>query len=309
MSSKRPIIGRYAPSPTGDLHMGNLRTALLAWLHARLQNGEFILRMEDLDTQRAVSGSADKILHDLEWLGLDWDGDVLYQSQRQNAYNAALDQLIAQDLIYECFCSRKDIQLAVSAPHGKTGVYPGTCKNLSEQQIENKKRNKNPAQRLKVGSATITFVDGCLGHQQQALAEQIGDFVVKRADGLFAYQLAVVVDDLAQGITDVVRGADLIDSTARQIYITQLLTASKDLSQIRYYHVPLLLDDGGARMAKRDGSESISSWQKEGDDQERLVAHLAASMGLWPQHRAISAQDLLTELDFNVFSELLSQSQ
>lgn len=307
MVPTKKIVGRYAPSPTGDLHLGNLRTALLAWLHARLQGGEFFLRMEDLDTPRTVSGAASRILRDLEWLGLDWDGDVLYQSQRHGVYQAALDQLSSHGLIYDCFCSRKDIQTAVSAPHGKNGVYPGTCLNITAEQIQAKRRTKTPAQRVKVAAAKITFDDQCLGLQQQVLAEQVGDFVVKRADGLFAYQLAVVVDDVAQGVTDVVRGADLIDSTARQIYLVQLLTVSDHQSEIRYCHVPLMMDDSGSRMAKRDGSESIQAWQQAGNNKQQLVAYLAASLGLWHEAKAVSAQDLLTELNFDKFSVSLTQ--
>lgn len=309
MASTKKIVGRYAPSPTGDLHLGNLRTALLAWLHARLQDGEFLLRMEDLDTPRTVSGSTSRVLNDLEWLGLDWDGDVLYQSQRHDVYQAALDQLSSQGLIYQCFCSRKDIQTAVSAPHGKSGVYPGTCLNITTEQIQAKTRNKTPALRVKVAAAKIIFDDECLGLQQQVLAEQVGDFVLKRADGLFAYQLAVVVDDLAQGITDVVRGADLIDSTARQIYLAQLLTASDRQSEIRYCHVPLMMDDSGSRMAKRDGSESIQAWQQAGHNKQQLVAHLAASLGLWQRGSAVSAQNLLAELNFDAFSASLAHSK
>jgi len=190
MPEKSKIIGRYAPSPTGELHFGNLRTAMLAWLHARLQGGDFIVRMEDLDTPRVVPGSADQILRDLEWLGLDWDGPVLYQSQRSDLYQYALNKLSKSGLSYQCFCSRKDILEAASAPHGNVGVYSGFCRGLSTQDIVRRKLIKAPATRVKV---------------PQQMSSSIGDFVVKRADGIFAYQLATTVDDLDQGVTEVQR--------------------------------------------------------------------------------------------------------
>ena len=289
------VVGRYAPSPTGDLHMGNLRSALLAWLHARLQGGKFIMRMEDLDTPRTVPGSADRILEDLEWLGLDWDGEVVYQSKRQALYQAALEKLRAQGLVYECFCSRKDIRQAVSAPHSKLAVYPGTCACLSIDQVQFKAQSKQAAQRVRVDDSRITFEDGCCGHQQQNLQQLVGDFVIQRADGLFAYQLAVIVDDLDQGVTDVVRGADLIDSTARQIYLSNKLQPERAAPV--YWHIPLLLNNDGTRMAKRDGSDSARNWIGSGGSSQQLVGTLAAGLGLC-QNRPISSQELLESLNF-----------
>ena len=240
------VTGRYAPSPTGDLHLGNLRTALLAWLQARLCGGRFLLRIEDLDTPRVVAGSADKILADLAWLGLDWDGEVVFQSQRSALYQLAIDELSRQDLIYPCFCSRKDIQQAASAPHMPSGVYPRTCFGLSSEEINDRARTKNPALRIKV---------------EADLEATCGDFIVKRADQLFAYQLAVVVDDLEQQVTHVVRGQDLFDSTERQQYLARLLqplSLQQNIMPINYHHVPLLCDASGQRLAKRDGSMSAS---------------------------------------------------
>lgn len=297
--------GRYAPSPTGELHLGNLRTAMLAWLHSRLQGGRFILRMEDLDIPRNVPGSADQIIKDLEWLGIDWEGEVVYQSQREMLYSQALDFLTTQELVFPCFCSRRDIQTASSAPHISTGVYPGTCRSLSEAEIRQRAKGKHPALRLKVSSHWVEFDDACLGPQRQNLAEQVGDFVIRRADKLFAYQLAVVVDDIDQGVTDVVRGADLIDSTARQIYLGQLLGAEG----IRYSHVPLLMDGSGSRMSKRDGSQSIRVWQAESKTAEQMIGVFAHSLNLVDNADPVSLQELSDELDFESFLTALKRER
>jgi len=296
MNEVKQIVGRYAPSPTGDQHLGNLRSALLAWLHARLQNGRFLVRMEDLDRPREVAGSADQILRDLEWLGLDWDGPIVYQSQRQEHYEEALQKLQAQDLIYACFCSRKDIANAVSAPHFSAGVYPQTCKNLSSTQLAQKRQEKQPSLRVTVDHHPVVFIDACQGQQQEILSEKVGDFVMQRADGLFSYQLAVVVDDLEQGVTDVVRGDDLLSSTARQYYLAQKLGTS--ISQLNYCHVPLMFDDEGERMSKRFGSTTARYWRDEGGRVEQLVGNLAASIGLRSTAEPISAEELRQSLSF-----------
>ena len=279
MSIHQSTVGRYAPSPTGDLHLGNLRTALLAWLQARLEGGQFLLRMEDLDQPRVVPGSADQILRDLEWLGLDWDGEVMYQSRRNDAYQDALEVLEKQSLVYPCFCSRKDIQSALSAPHTKTVVYPGICKNMTTEQRSEKAVLKNPALRVKVS------------HELQA---NVGDFVIKRADNLFAYQLAVVVDDIHQGITQVVRGADLLDSCSRQRYLFDLLASDKP--SIEYLHAPLMLDKEGRRLAKRDGSASIAHWRAENKSAEQLLAYLYNSLDKNDSEMDVGASISLNEL-------------
>jgi glutamyl-tRNA synthetase len=276
MQNKPYYIGRYAPSPTGRLHLGNLRTALLAWLHARLNGGEFLLRFDDLDMPRVVKGSAEQIVEDLKWLGLDWDGDIYYQSNNILRYEAALERLQQQGLIYPCFCSRKDIQQAISAPHIQLPIYPGTCSQLSEQQLSQKLQFKNPSLRYQVEDKMIRFSDCILGDQEELLRESCGDFIVKRADGLFAYQFAVVVDDIAQGVTTVVRGSDLLDSTARQIGLFE----SFGRQAPGYVHVPLLMNESGDRMAKRDGSDSIKMWKESNRSAEQLIAYLANSIGI-----------------------------
>jgi len=294
--SDKPYIGRYAPSPTGRLHLGNLRTALLSWLHARLSGGLFLLRMDDLDTPRVVDGCDQQILADLEWLGIDWDGDIYYQSQHLDDYQAVFELLQQQQKIFPCFCSRKDIQQAASAPHGKSPIYPNTCHDLSVSDIAKYQQVKEAAWRYRVDqhpSDTIEFHDGILGKHVESLQYDCGDFVVKRADTLFAYQLAVTVDDIQQGVTDVLRGADLLDSTARQIALFQILGKQEP----KYWHVPLMQDANEKRMAKRDGSASVEHWVSQGGSADSLVAYLAFSLGLVSSLEPINIKELMSRLD------------
>lgn len=292
-----PYIGRYAPSPTGALHLGNARTAVLAWLHARLNNGRFLLRMEDLDQPRVVEGSAEQILDDLQWLGLDWDGEVLVQSERLERYQAEFQALLEAGYVYPCFCSRKDIRQAISAPHGSVAVYPGTCRDLTKEQINKRARDKEPAWRFRVPDQKIVFNDGALGKLSESLALECGDFIIKRADGQFAYQLAVVVDDIAQNISSIVRGADLQQSTARQILLYRTLGATEP----EFWHVPLMLDDNHIRLSKRDGSDSIQQWRQSGKSAEQLIALLMQSVGLWPSEDEVTATQLLEQLSLSEF--------
>lgn len=285
MTSDAMIVGRYAPSPTGDLHLGNIRTALLAWLQVRLQGGKFLMRMEDLDAPRVVKGSADQILRDLEWLGLDWDGEVVYQSQRKDLYEQALKNLEQQNLVYPCYCSRKDIQQAASAPHSNGVVYSGVCRDLTDEQRNERSKIKQPAVRCKVNAQ---------------LMSECGDFVVKRADGLFAYQLAVVVDDLEQGVNTVLRGQDLFESTERQKYLAHKL--APNLPEIEYVHVPLMLDESGSRMSKRDGSQSVSEYRDKGYSAEKILGELIYSLGWRDIKDAVSTKELLRLFSNKVFS-------
>jgi glutamyl-tRNA synthetase len=309
------VVGRYAPSPTGRLHLGNVRTALLAWLSARLQGGKFYLRIEDIDTARVVQGSADQAMRDLEWLGLDWDGKVEYQTQRLELYEDALSDLRKRDLTYPCFCSRKTIQQAVAQKNTESQasgmlVYPQTCRGLSDEQQHQKAKTKSAAIRLKTQQGKSEFDDLICGVQAIDLQNQMGDFVLKRADGLHAYQLAVTVDDIEQGISEVVRGADLLNETFKQRYLASFMSATP----IDYAHVPLLLDAKGNKMSKRDGSESIDHYRAakpELSDQRlagSLVASFAHDLGLLVTD-SISANDLLSELDYASFLAVLrSQS-
>lgn len=232
--------GRFAPSPTGPLHFGSLVAAVASYLEAKTQRGEWLVRMEDLDTPRTLPGVADDILRTLEAFGLHWDGAVLYQSTRNGAYRAALDQLQQQGMLYGCACTRREI--TDSALHGVDGpVYPGTCRNGLPAGRATR------ATRVRSASARITFDDAIQGTITQDVEHEVGDFVVQRADGLYAYQLAVVVDDAAQGITDIVRGADLLDSTPRQIWLQHLL----GMPTPRYAHVPVAVNAQGEKLSKQ----------------------------------------------------------
>ncbi len=248
------VKGRFAPSPTGPLHFGSLIAAVASFLDAKSRQGAWLLRMEDLDTPRQVPGAADLILHTLEDYGFEWDGKVIYQSQRDDYYQAALQTLISRGLVYPCGCSRKEI--ADSAVHGIDGlVYPGTCRH----GLSGDKQAR--AWRVRVDDTPITFTDGIQGPQSQVLARDIGDFVLKRADGLFAYQLAVVVDDELQGISHVVRGADLLDSTPRQIYLQHALSYSSPV----YLHVPVAANAAGEKLSKQTLAQPLNGLNKSAD--------------------------------------------
>lgn len=242
--------GRFAPSPTGPLHFGSLVAALASYLEARQQQGEWLLRMEDLDTPRNMPGAADAILRSLEAFGFEWDGPVVYQSERHDLYAAALARLQEGGLVYPCGCTRKEI--ADSAIHGIEGaIYPGTCRSgLPPGKTAR-------AWRIRAENRTIGFDDAIQGHVAQNLARDIGDFVLKRADGFYAYQLAVVVDDADQAITHVVRGADLLDSTPRQIYLQQVL----GLPAMHYAHIPVVLNAQGEKLSKQTQAAAVDDRQ------------------------------------------------
>ncbi|MCW8891080.1 MAG: tRNA glutamyl-Q(34) synthetase GluQRS [Sedimenticola sp.] len=241
--------GRFAPSPSGPLHFGSLVAALGSYLDARKQQGKWLVRIEDIDPPREKKGAVSQILHTLEAFGFEWDESILYQSQRLSAYQEALDQLFAKGVLYECTCSRKEINAA--GQYGSEGIiYPGTCRLISTPSSATRKPK---AVRLMTTDHPVAFTDRVMGHQSQLLASDIGDFVLKRADGLFAYQLAVVVDDAYQGITDVVRGADLLTSTPRQIYLQNLLA----LPTPTYKHLPLVVDENGHKLSKQSQSQPV----------------------------------------------------
>src|SRR2546425_5533470 len=266
--------GRFAPSPTGELHLGNARTALLSWLWARKGGGGYAIRIEDIDTPRVRAGMAERQLDELAWLGLDWDGPPIFQSRRTDLYEDALRKLRGH--VYECFCSRTEIA-AASAPQGDEGPrYPGTCASLTRAQRAERRRTRSPSLRLRVPAGPLAFHDEIAGHQSFDTQQLVGDFVLRRGDGIFAYQLAVVVDDGAMGITQVLRGADLLASTARQILLHRLLGQREP----RWAHVPLVIAASGERLSKRDKSLSLSTLRKRGVDPRQVVAHLAGLSGL-----------------------------
>lgn len=242
--------GRFAPSPTGPLHLGSLTVALASWLQARSQRGEWYLRIEDLDRKRGRAGYADDLLRTLDRFGLYWDGPVLYQSQRDDAYHAALSRL-EQELLYPCSCTRRE--LLESQPGVDGPVYPGTCRQTPPLPATPQ------ALRLKVNGVKIQFCDRIQGECRQELARDVGDFVLRRSDGFYAYQLAVVVDDADQGVTEVLRGADLLNSTPRQIYLQALL----GLNTPGYAHVPLLVDAAGDKLSKQKQSDPVATTSPE----------------------------------------------
>lgn len=296
--------GRYAPSPTGPLHLGNLRTALISWLQMRLAGGTYVMRNEDLDELRTVEGCDEQIYQDLRWLGLDWDegpdvgGPVgpYDQSERTHFYLDALLRLEEDERVFRCYCSRKDVREAASAPHGNDGVvYPGTCRLLTPDEAKERRQRhpgRTPSWRYRVDPGEMTIEDVVAGSYTQDLERDVGDFVVRRADELFAYQLAVVVDDALMGMTDVVRGDDLLASTPRQIALFEAL----DLPVPRFWHIPLMYDEEGKRMSKRASSVSLLELRDEQDARPaEVVGRLAASLGLVEERAELSAQELLEE--------------
>jgi glutamyl-tRNA synthetase len=289
--------GRFAPSPTGELHLGNARTALLAWLWARHEAGTFAMRVEDIDAPRVRPGLAERQLDELRWLGLDWDGAPVYQSQRTSLYEEALHRL--RDHVYECFCSRAEIAAVASAPQGDEGPrYPGTCAELTAAQRAERRRTRAPSLRLRVPPGPIAFTDEIAGPQSFDVQAMTGDFVLRRADGIFAYQLAVTVDDGAMGITQVLRGADLMSSTARQILLHRLLGQAEP----RWAHAPLVLSESGERLSKRDRAQSLSALREAGRDPRQVVAHLARLSGIdgsTIRGEGRKPQDLLSRFSLN----------
>jgi glutamyl-Q tRNA(Asp) synthetase len=238
--------GRFAPSPTGNPHLGTLIAAVASYLQARSNQGEWLLRIEDVDTTRRVSGADDTLLRTLDKFGFEWDHAVVWQSRRTGLYQQALERLIAEERVFPCTCSRK---LLAQTAAELSGIYPGTCRSRQfPLQHEH-------AIRLRAADITISFDDAVVGQYRQSLASECGDFVVRRRDGLFAYQLAVVVDDALQGITEIVRGADLLDSTPRQIYLQHCL----DYHPPEYLHVPLMLDQHGRKLSKSEGAAELNS--------------------------------------------------
>jgi glutamyl-tRNA synthetase len=285
------VIGRFAPSPTGELHVGNLRTALVAWLSARSQGGSFVIRMEDLDRMTSSAAHERSQLDALRWMGIDWDGPVVRQSERSARYDAALGQLRSQDLTYPCFCSRRQIAEAVAAPHGGSErPYPGSCRPAGATPVVDRESSgRRPATRLLAPMSSGRFFDGLHGDYEG----WIDDVVLCRNDGVAAYNLAVVVDDGAQGVTEVVRGDDLLASTPRQLLIGSLL----DISPPSYLHVPLVIGTDGQRLAKRHGAVTVTELARRGVTAGQLTGLLAYSLGLLDRFSPAAASDLIADFD------------
>ena len=291
--------GRFAPSPTGEIHLGNVWTALLAWLQVRSAGGTMVLRIEDLDPDRSRTVYADKLMADMKWLGLDWDEgpDVggrygpYSQNGRRALYQAALDRLAAAGLVYPCYCTRAE--LAASAPHAgdQERLYPGTCRH--SPVAADRRAARRPALRLAVPDGEIAFTDLHAGHVCQELAREVGDFVVRRSDGVHAYQLAVVIDDAAMEITHVLRGHDLLGSTPRQLLLYRLLGCRAPV----FTHVPLLVDTEGYRLSKRQQALSVAALRAQGIAPETITGYLAWKANLLDRFQPVKAADLISCFD------------
>ena len=285
--------GRFAPSPSGRMHLGNALSAMLAWLSAKQQGGEILLRIEDLDPARSKAEYAQGIMDDFRWLGLLWDRRATDQSKRGEAYAAALRQLGQMNLIYPCYCSRDQLH-AASAPHASDGrvIYAGTCRNLTPEQRA--VMTKKPSLRIRLPDREISFRDGLQGDVTMNLQREFGDIILRRADGVAAYQLAVVVDDGTEGVTEVVRGRDLLSSTPVQLYLYELL----GLTPPRFYHVPMLLAPDGRRLSKRDRDLDFGYLRQHFSPEEiiGLLGHLAGLMERW---EPVSARELACDFSWS----------
>ena len=283
---KMPLVGRFAPTPSGRMHLGNVFAALLAWLSVRSRDGEMVLRMEDLDTQRTSAEFARILREDLTWLGLTWDRETPAQSTRNQVYDDFFHRLAERELLYPCYCTRSQLH-SVNAPHLSDGtyIYPGTCRDLTQAQRESFSRK--PAWRLRVPDREYTLEDRCCGSFRQNLAQECGDFLVRRADGVYMYQLAVVVDDGLAGVTEVVRGRDLLESAPRQMYLQEPL----GFSHPQYAHVPMLLSADGRRLSKRDKDLDLGQLRSRVTP-EQMIGRLAHAAGLIDTPEPVSAREL-----------------
>ena len=288
MADLKPV-GRFAPTPSGRMHLGNVFAALLAWLSVKSRDGEMVLRMEDLDTQRTSNEFADILREDLRWLGLSWDREQSPQSQRSAVYDRYFEELRGRGLIYPCYCTRSQLH-SVNAPHLSDGtyVYTGTCRNLTEPP-----KDRKPAWRVMVPDRLWTLEDFVQGHYELNLLTQCGDMVMRRADGVYVYQLAVTVDDGEAGVTEVVRGMDLLSSAPRQMYLQELF----GFAHPAYAHVPMLLAPDGRRLSKRDRDLDLGELRKN-VSRETLLGTLAFAAGILDQKCAISPEELAMEFSW-----------
>lgn len=283
------ITGRFAPTPSGRLHLGNLLCALLAYLSVRSQGGKFLLRIEDLDVPRCPRRLSLQCIDDLAWLGFTWDEEPLWQSQRSDIYQHYLDELQKQGLIYPCFCTRAQLMASQAPNLGDTQVvYNRACAHLSNEDVARLSQTRSPALRLRVPDAEVTFTDGLFGPQRENLARDCGDFILRRSDGLFGYQLAVVVDDALSGVNQVVRGRDILSATPRQLYLLEKL----GFPAPEYVHIPLLMDHAGRRLAKRDKDLDLSALSRRFTPED-ILGMLAASAGIIEENRPMTLEQLI----------------
>lgn len=302
MSTEERVVGRFAPSPSGRMHLGNAFSALLAWLSVRSVGGEMVLRQEDLDPQRCKRAYAEQIEADFRWLGLDWDrggsqgGPMYFQSNRSEIYGEYLELLRQKGLIYPCFCTRNQLH-AASAPHATDGtpIYAGTCRNLTGAERALREKTRRPALRIRVPAETVAFTDTVMGDYAERLDRDCGDFILRRSDGIHAYQLAVVVDDALMGVNQVVRGADLLSSTPRQIWLQRQLNLPVPP---QYCHVPLLCGRDGHRLSKRQRDVDLGALRQSGKQPEEVVGQLAFWAGLIDRPEPVSARELVPAFDW-----------
>lgn len=301
MGDDAPLKGRFAPSPTGRMHAGNVFSALVAWLVAKSTGGTIVLRIEDLDKERSKACFIDDVQRDFETLGLYWDEGPFFQHDRDEAYAAAFETLCEKRLVYPCFCTRADLHAASAPHHGEKLVYPGTCRGLDEAQRSLRAQRRTPAYRLRVGDEHISFADAIQGFYEQNLARDCGDFIVQRSDGAFAYQLAVVVDDAEQGVTSVVRGVDLLCSTPQQMHLQDLL----GLPHPSYAHVPLIVAQHDRRLSKRDQDAALDALLDRFKTPAALIGHIAGITGLAPTCDPAMPEELLANFDLAKLSHNL----
>ncbi len=294
-TTKQQVVGRFAPTPSGRMHAGNLFSALMAWLSVRSSGGRLVLRIEDLDPRAQDRHTAQVLMDDLEWLGLTWDEGPYYQSERGDIYLDALGRLRQEGLTYPCFCTRAELH-AATAPHASDGtyIYQGTCRNLTPEEVAERLKRRPPATRLRVPMpadphSSYSFVDKVYGLQSEVLASECGDFLVQRSDGVIAYQLAVVVDDGLMGVTEVVRGHDLLGSSARQMYLQDLL----GFPHPAYAHVPLLIAPDGRRLSKRDADLDLGALKERFRRPEAIIGRLASLVGMAEPGEEVSADRLV----------------
>ena len=308
--------GRFAPSPTGYIHLGNVWIALLSYISTRQQKGTYVVRMEDIDLQRSKRELGEALLDDLEWLGFEWDEgpriggseSTYWQSERQDYYANVLECLALEKLIYPCFCNRARLQSIASAPHVGEVVhrYDGHCRHIDEKKVKTLSAEKDPSLRLSIDSCELEFTDRWQGVQHIHLEGELDDYVLRRGDGMYAYNLAVVLDDIAMGITEVIRGDDLLDTTGQQIYLYKTLQQclhSKNIKVPSYGHAPLLIDSEGHRLSKRQKSITIRELRDNQWSANRILGELAIAGGLVKantlNNREISISELI-EIDLNL---------
>lgn len=296
------VCGRFAPTPSGRIHLGNILCAMLSWLSVRSKHGRYLLRIEDLDAMRCPRSLADQIEDDLRWFGIDWDdggsagGEQWYQSSRTEIYDRYFEVLREKGLLYPCFCSRAELHTA-QAPHRSDGtyIYAGTCRNLTPEQIAEKSKRRPPAWRVRVPDRVVSFTDGCQGVYTENLAQDCGDFIIRRSDGVYGYQLAVVVDDGEMGVTEVVRGSDLLNSTPRQMYLYEQL----GFPIPQFYHMPLLTAPDGRRLSKRDGDLDLGVLREKFGRPEPIVGMLAKAAGLRPTAQPVALHELIADFSWD----------